>query len=215
MDPPATLNIHPAILRTNKNIHHEALPLLHSNTYGFKFLSPVRLARFLDVTAGIIGMDAARELLSRGDEKIPWTEGRVDQHTLKPLRHVEIRTSHWSLWSVDQGPKMRLSETGILLKDFLCHLIERLDDNQQYTTALQRTLAFRVVISGYDDLEYFLVKARSDNIGLGAEETVTLLEAVNSTRVDKIEMDVLSRYPKGRSILADWILSSVMDRTLR
>ena len=75
-----------------------------------------------------------------------------------------------------------------------------------YIQLFHKELICREVISGYDDVENFLIKGRNRDTGLGTK-TVTLLEAIRGTNSEGIDVDVSSRSPNGRSRLIDWIPS--------
>ena len=219
---PATLNIHPAILRSNKKIYHEALPLLHSNTYGFDFFEITQRINSIPEgsittsdTSANLNRRAVQSRLAAEDKELLWTGGRVDQDSLRPLEHVEIRTNFRSVWSVEREPSNEWSRTRRLLELFVLFLIERCVDDQEYTGAfLQRTLVFRVVMSRRYEVEYFLVKGGGN--GSGAEKTVTYLEAVRGTgageggKVGRIDVHAFAESPQGRSLLAKLIIFQLM-----
>ena len=188
-DPPATLNIHPAILRSNKKIYHEALPLFHSNIYGFNFLK-ARCPEPMPET----DID---DCYLKQYMKLPWKD-RVDQEHLKHLKHIEIRTTRHIVGWMEQSPVMLMSDIEMMLRYFLKDVINRFDDDRVYTTcASQRTFVFRIVVSGYDDVEFFLIKEKSnDHVKKKAGKTLRFLEAVRGTRVDRINLDDIKK--KGR-----------------
>ena len=175
-------------------------------------MTPIELEAFLDYSSGLFA-PVSDQPSPVEDMKLPWTEGRVDQDTLKALKNIEIRTSLYSVRAIDRfNPQVLWSETGMLLKGFLDYLVGQFGGACWASASQRRTLVFRIVIYGYEDMQFFLREGGGDddNVGPG-----TLLEAVRGTKVDRIAVDAsLKGDPEGRSRLTDWVLCQLMKDTL-
>lgn len=191
---PAALDIHPAILRSNKQIYREALPLLYSNVYKFDLTnsyqgptccSPGQDFARLFLSTNVQILESTRDWVYAEDGKLLSTKATIYPSAFRQLRHVEILTADHAVFGWGMLGSY-WSQCGYLVNRILGYLGGSTDMEGEDMVTTTSTLKFDFLIShdmNAKDKDIFGAKGMWAESLENMREMLALLEAVKNRRI--------------------------------
>ncbi len=185
------VSLYPSILRVNKQIHFEAIPLLYdSDVFELDLARNNCLSIGYDSLGSILQIDTASIPL-RSDEPAPvdtnlvngYATGFIHAHSLQRFRHIWLRTSQAAIWGDVGDQRFCCPHTRLLI----IRILQLLSEHRCAATSVRPTFKFIVVPDWLTQYGVFAVgrsdmKDKSDVVGM-----LQLFREIQQTRSVLVE----------------------------